>query len=39
VIAVVGNGDAGLDRGLQDGLAFLDGDLPAVDRQRDGVNI
>ena len=36
VVAVVGNRDAVLDGGLQDGLALLDGDLPAVDRQRHG---
>ena len=36
MVAVVGNLDAALDGGLQDGLALLDRDRPAVNRQRDG---
>ena len=36
VVAVVGHRDAALDRGLQDGLALLDGHRAAVDRQRHG---
>ena len=38
VIAVVGDLDAALDRRLENGLALFDRDLPAVDRQRDGVH-
>jgi hypothetical protein len=38
VIAVVRHRDAALDRGLQDGLALLDRDLAAIDRQRNGVH-
>ena len=38
MVAVVGHRDAALDRGLQDGLALLDGDLTTIDRQRDGVH-
>src|SRR5262249_1656451 len=36
VVAVVGHRDAVLDRGLKDGLAFLNSDLTTIDRQRDG---
>ena len=36
VIAVIRDGDAAFDGGLQDGLAFLDGDPAAVDRERHG---
>jgi hypothetical protein len=36
VITVVGNRDARLDGGLEDGSALVDGNLAAVDRQRDG---
>src|SRR4029077_695694 len=38
VIAVVGDLDPALDGGLQDGLAFGDGYLPAVNRQRHGLH-
>ncbi len=38
VIAVIRDGDPALDRGLQNGLALLDGDLAAVYRQRDGIH-
>ena len=38
VIAVVRHRHAALDGGLEDGLAFLDGDLTTVDRQRDGIH-
>ena len=36
VVAVIGNRRCRFDRGLQDGLALLDRDLPAIDGQRDG---
>src|SRR5262249_53851904 len=38
VVAVVGNLDAALDRGLQDRLALLDGHRLAVNRQRHSVH-
>ena len=38
VVTVIRNRNAVLDCGLKNGLAFFDGDLPAVDRQRDGVH-
>ena len=38
VITVVRNGDAALDGRLQDRFAFLDGDLAAIDGQRDCVH-
>ena len=38
VVAVVGQPDAGLDGGLQDGLALRDGELTAVDREGDGIH-
>jgi hypothetical protein len=38
VVAVVRDLDAALDRRLKKGLSLLDGDLLAVDCQRDGVH-
>src|SRR6185503_20476187 len=38
VITIIRNGNAALDGGLQNRLAFLDGNLAAIDGQRDSVH-
>ena len=38
MITVVRHRDTLLDRGLQDRLSLVDGDLAGIDRQRDGIH-